>query len=159
MKFIWAPWRVEYLQSEKTGECILCQRPKDGKKKDKDNYILYRGNKNYIIMNKYPYTMGHLMIAPYSHVGSLEELSEEERHGHFDIVSRSVEVLKEVFKPVGFNIGINIGSVAGAGVEGHVHTHVVPRWPGDTNFMPVIADVKVVSEALSETYKRLKGKF
>jgi len=99
------------------------------------------------------------MIAPYRHIASLEELTDEERNEHFEIVSRSTRLLKQVFNPAGFNIGINLGRVAGAGIDDHIHTHIVPRWQGDTNFMPVIADIKVVNEALTEIYESLKDKF
>ena len=99
------------------------------------------------------------MTASYRHIASLEELTDEERNEHFEIVSRGIKVLKEVFNPSGFNIGINMGKVAGAGIDNHFHTHTVPRWPGDTNFMPVISDIKVIPEALAETYKKLKEKF
>ena len=157
MEQIWAPWRIKYIQMEKTEGCILCDKPRESN--DTSNYILYRGNRNFIIMNSYPYNPGHLLIAPYSHVASLEELTDEERNEHFAIVSRSVGLLREVFNPGGFNIGINMGRVAGAGIEDHFHTHIVPRWQGDTNFMPVISDVRVVPEALAETYAKLKGKF
>ena len=157
MKQIWAPWRMEYIQMKKTEGCILCEKP--GQDNDAANHILYRGGRNFVIMNKYPYNPGHLMVAPYRHVASPEELTAEERHEHFDMVSRGIEVLKQVFKPDGFNLGINVGKVAGAGIEGHVHTHIVPRWQGDTNSMPVISDVRVIPEALDETYQKLKGKF
>ena len=157
MKQIWAPWRIEYIQMQKPAGCILCDKPEQ--KDDVANYILYRGDNNFVIMNSYPYNPGHLMVAPYRHVANLEELTDAERHEHFDIVSRSIKLLKEVFGPAGFNIGMNIGKVAGAGIDDHIHTHIVPRWQGDTNFMPVIADVRVVPEALAETYKKLEGKF
>ena len=157
MEQIWAPWRIEYIQMEKPEGCILCDKPKQ--KDDVANYILYRGDKNFIIMNSYPYNPGHLMVAPYRHVANLEELTDEERHEHFNIVSRSVKILKEVFNPAGFNIGMNISRIAGAGIADHIHTHIVPRWQGDTNFMPVIADVRVIPEALAGTYKKLEGKF
>ena len=157
MKQIWAPWRIEVIEMGKPKGCFLCDRPKENN--DVANYILHRGDKNFIIMNSYPYNLGHLMIAPYHHVASLELLTEEERCEHFEIVSRGVKVLKDTFNPAGFNVGINMGKVAGAGIDDHIHTHVVPRWLGDTNFMPVIADTKVVNEALSDTYKKLQGKF
>ncbi len=157
MERIWAPWRIQYIQIEKSEGCILCEKPEQNK--DALNYILYRGDKNFIILNSYPYNPGHLMVAPYRHVTSLEELTEEERHEHFEIVTRSIRVLRQVFNPGGFNIGINVGKAAGAGIEDHVHTHIVPRWQGDTNFMPVLADIRVVPEALDETYKKLEGKF
>jgi len=110
-------------------------------------------------MNTYPYNPGHLMIAPYQHIASLEQLTDEELHEHFEIVSRSIKILKQVFNPGGFNIGINMGKVAGAGIDDHFHTHIVPRWQGDSNFMPVISDARVVPEALAETYEKLKDKF
>ena len=157
MEHIWAPWRIQYILMEKPEGCILCEKP--GQKNDAQNYILYRGDKNFVILNAYPYNPGHLMIAPYRHIANLEDLTDEELHEHFEILRRSVRLLKEAFKPGGFNIGINIGRAAGAGIDEHVHTHIVPRWQGDTNFMPVFSNVRVVNEALAETYEKLKGKF
>ncbi|MFC1993316.1 HIT domain-containing protein [Chloroflexota bacterium] len=157
MERIWAPWRIEYIEMEKPEGCILCNKPAEDK--DDLNYILYRGNKNFIIMNSYPYNPGHLMIAPYRHTGNLDELTDEELLEHFQTVSRGIKVLRQAFNPGGFNIGMNMGKVAGAGIEGHVHTHIVPRWQGDTNFMPVLSDVRVLPQALAETYEKLKGKF
>ena len=154
MKHMWAPWRIEYVRMEKPKGCILCEKPKENN--DTLNYILYRGDKNFVIMNSYPYNPGHLMVAPYRHVANLEELTDEELGEHFQIVNRSIKLLRQVFNPGGFNIGINVGKVAGAGIDEHLHTHIVPRWQGDTNFMPVIADVRVIPEALAETYKKLK---
>jgi len=142
---------------EKPEGCIFCDKPKENN--DALNYILYRGDKNFIIMNIYPYNPGHLMIAPYRHIANLEELSGEELYEQCQIVSRSLKVLRQVFNPGGFNIGVNMGRAAGAGIEEHVHTHIVPRWHGDTNFMAVMSDVKVVPQALAETYERLKDKF
>ncbi len=156
MEYIWAPWRIEYIQMEKPQGCILCEKPRQDN--DAENYILYRGGRNFVILNSYPYSPGHLMIAPYRHIASLEELTEEERHEHFDIVSRSIKILRQELNPEGFNLGVNIGKVAGAGIEDHVHTHIVPRWQGDTNFMTVISDIRVVPEALDKTYQKLKGK-
>ena len=157
MEQIWAPWRIEYIQMEKPEGCILCDKPKQNN--DEPNYILYRGENNFVILNAYPYNPGHLMIAPYRHIASLEELTDEELKEHFEIVRRSTKILREVFNPGGFNLGINLGKVAGAGIDDHFHTHIVPRWQGDTNFTPVIANVKVLPEALSETYHKLKDKF
>ena len=157
MEQMWAPWRIEYIKMEKPKGCILCDKPKQDD--DVSNYILYRGEKNFIIMNSYPYNPAHLMIAPYRHVASLEELTVEELHEHFEIVSRGIKVLREVFNPEGLNIGVNLGKSAGAGIADHMHTHIVPRWQGDTNFMPVISGVRVLPEALAETYEKLKGKF
>ena len=157
MEQIWAPWRIEYIQIEKPEGCILCD--KAGQNNDALSYILYRGDKNFVIMNSYPYNPGHLMIAPYRHIASLEGMTDEELQEHFQIVSRSTDILRRVFNPGGFNIGMNIGKVAGAGIDGHIHTHIVPRWQGDTNFMPVITDTRVIPQALAETYEKLKGKF
>ena len=157
MEPIWAPWRIEYIRMEKPKGCILCDKPKENN--DGPNYILYRGEKNFVMMNNYPYNPGHLMVASYRHVAVLDELSSEELHEHFDIVSRSLKVLRRVFNPGGFNLGINMGKVAGAGIEDHVHTHIVPRWQGDTNFMPVISATRVIPEALAEIYEQLKGEF
>ncbi|MBI4267350.1 MAG: HIT domain-containing protein [Chloroflexi bacterium] len=157
MEHIWAPWRIEYIQMDKSGGCFLCEKP--GQDDDTTNCILYRGTKNFVILNTYPYNPGHLLIAPYRHLSSLEKLTAEELHDHYDIVSRSISVLRKIFNPAGFNIGMNIGKIAGAGLAGHVHTHIVPRWQGDTNCMTVVSDIRVVPEALAETYQKLTGKF
>ncbi|OGO19353.1 MAG: HIT family hydrolase [Chloroflexi bacterium RBG_16_50_11] len=157
MKYIWAPWRIEYIKAEKPVGCILCDKPKEDR--DKQNYILYRAKKNFIMLNSYPYNPGHLLIAPYRHTGNLEELTAAERNEHYELVSRSIEVLKKVFKPAGFNIGANLGRVAGAGIDDHFHSHIVPRWQGDNNFMPVLGEVKVIPQALADTYQTLAGKF
>ena len=157
MEHIWAPWRIQYILGEKPEGCVLCNKPAENT--DVQNYIVFRGKTNYIILNSYPYNPGHLLIAPYSHTGNPEDLTEDERNEHFQLISRSLGVLKKVFKPGGFNIGANIGRVAGAGIEDHFHSHIVPRWKGDTNFMPVISDTNVVNEALSDTYKKLKQEF
>jgi len=157
MKHIWAPWRIEYIRSEKPAGCILCNLPKENK--DKENYILYRGKKNFIMLNCYPYNPGHLLIAPYRHIADVEELTEDERNEHFELVCRSIVVLKKEFKPAGFNTGTNIGRIAGAGIDDHFHSHIVPRWQGDTNYVPVLADVRIMPQALEDTYKTLAGKF
>jgi len=157
MERIWAPWRMQFIRMKKPKGCFLCENP--ARDNDVQNYILYRGSSNFVILNSYPYNPGHLMVAPYRHVARLDDLMEEERNEHFKVVSQCVKVLREEFNPEGFNIGMNLGKASGAGVDDHVHTHVVPRWQGDTNFMPVLADVKVMPEALTETYKRLEGKF
>ncbi len=156
MEHIWSPWRIEYIRKEKEDFCIFCKKPKENR--DRENYILYRGKKNFVILNSYPYNPGHLMVAPYRHIANLEELTEEELLEHFQLVSRSIALVKKVFHPSGFNIGINLGKVAGAGIEDHVHTHIVPRWEGDTNFLPVISETRVIPEALAETYARLAEK-
>ena len=157
MENIWAPWRIEYIEMEKPQGCIFCDKPQEAR--DEENYILYRGEKNFVILNVYPYNPGHLLVAPYRHIANFEELSDEELLEHFQIVRRSVAILKEVFSPGGLNIGVNLGRVAGSGIDDHIHSHIVPRWGGDTNFMPALADTKVIPQALSETYDKLKGKF
>ncbi len=156
MKMLWAPWRMEYIRSKKPKGCILCGKPEETD--DTANYILYRGKKNFVILNAYPYNPGHVMVAPYRHLASLEDFSDQELHEHYVLVSRVVKVLREVVNPAGFNLGVNIGKVAGTGIEDHVHTHIVPRWLGDTNFMPVVGEMRVISEGLAATYQQLKGK-
>ena len=157
MEHIWAPWRIRYIQAEKPAGCFLCEMP--AQDDDTANYILFRGAKNFVILNGYPYNPGHLIVAPYRHIAGLGKLTPEERHEHFDIVSRSTEVLDRVYHPDGLNVGINLGRAAGAGIEDHVHTHIVPRWQGDTNFMTVIADIRVLPDALAAVYQKLAGKF
>ena len=156
-KKIWAPWRIEYIRQTKPQGCIMCDKPKENK--DEANGILFRGKYNFVMMNNYPYNPGHLMIVPYRHIANLEELTAEEKLELFEIIARCVGVLKTALKPAGFNIGINLGKVAGAGIDDHIHAHVVPRWNGDTNFMPVIADVRVIPQAIADTYKQLKDCF
>ena len=156
MKKIWAPWRIEYIRSEKAKGCIFCQKPAENR--DAQNYILFRRKMNFAMLNLYPYNPGHLMVAPFRHVPTMEELTDEELLEHFDLVRKSIKALKEAYKPDGFNIGINLGRVAGAGVEDHIHTHVVPRWSGDTNFTTVVADIRVIPEALASTYTELAEK-
>lgn len=156
MKKIWAPWRIEYIRSKKGEGCIFCQKSKE--RRDSQNYILFRGKKNFVMLNLYPYNPGHLMVACYRHLATFEGLSDEELFEHFDLMRKCVGALKGAYKPDGFNIGINLGGVAGAGVEGHVHTHIVPRWNGDTNFTAVVSDIRVIPQALASTYNDLKGK-
>lgn len=156
MEYLWAPWRIEYIQKPSESGCILCQKP--GESSDEANLILYRGRHNFMMMNAFPYNPGHLMIAPYRHIADIEDLTSEEAKEHFDIIKRGLGLLKEVMKPAGFNIGSNVGKIAGAGIAEHLHTHIVPRWQGDTNFMPVLSETKVVSEGLSATYRKLSTK-
>jgi ATP adenylyltransferase len=157
MKYIWAPLRIEYIRAAKPDGCILCDKPAE--EKDAENYILYRGKYNFIMLNAYPYNPGHLLVAPYRHISSLEELTDVERNEHFKLVSRSITVLKKELKPAGFNIGANLGRAAGAGIDDHYHSHVVPRWQGDSNYISVVGDVRVIPQALADTYKSLAGKF
>jgi len=154
---IWAPWRIQYIEAEKDDGCIFCDKPKQ--KRDKENYILYRAKTSFVIMNIYPYISGHLMVAPYRHVAKLSALDEEEVGEIMKVVSECTKVLEEAMTPQGFNIGANLGKVAGAGIEEHLHIHVVPRWERDTNFMPVISDIRVIPEALTATYEKLSPVF
>lgn len=155
MRNLWAPWRMKYITAPKKDErCLFCRVAEENK--DDENYVLARKARCFIMLNLYPYNNGHLMISPYSHIESLEDLSKEDRDALFETVAKACENLRKEMEPDGFNIGINIGTVAGAGFAGHVHVHVVPRWAGDTNFMPVLGDVKVISDALEATYRKLK---
>ncbi len=153
MEQLWAPWRMEYIRSDKSGECIFCKGLKGGD--DRSNLLLLRGRGSSIMLNRYPYNSGHLMIFPNRHVKDLSLLEGGESTEIMDMLNLSIEVLKKTMNPMGFNIGINMGKCAGAGIEDHLHIHVVPRWEGDTNFMPVIGDTKVISQHLMETYDSL----
>ena len=155
MDHIWAPWRMEYILSPKSQGCIFCDKPAENR--DDSNYIILRGEHNFVMLNSWPYNPGHLLVVPYKHAAGPEELSDEELLEHWHMVSRCTKGLRELVQPNGFNIGINIGRVAGAGVLGHVHTHIVPRWEGDMNFMPVISSTRVLPEALVATYQKIKG--
>ena len=158
MEHLWAPWRMEYILQEKNQEtepCIFCSRI--SQKTDKKNLILLRYESAFIIMNRFPYNNGHLMIVPNRHTGDLIQLRPKEKNNLFQLIQWSVRALEMVMKPHGFNIGMNLGRVAGAGVEDHLHFHVVPRWNGDTNFMPILTDTKVISEALTKSYRKLRA--
>ncbi len=155
MKQIWAPWRMVYIGGDHGDECVFCEKASSDQNEDEANLVLLRGEKTFVIMNLYPYINGHLLIVPKRHVGEIEDLTEEEMMELFKMTQKMVRVLR-AFNPQGFNVGVNIGRVAGAGVPGHFHIHVVPRWSGDTNFMPVLGDVRVISESLEGTYKKLK---
>ncbi len=154
MERLWAPWRIEYVRMEKMEGCIFCDLP--AQNRDEENLILHRGKYAFVIMNNYPYNPGHLMVAPYRHVGEIHNLTQEEWMEIHKLLSLSMRAIEKTMKPQGFNIGVNIGRVAGAGVEGHIHFHIVPRWNGDTNFMPVIADTKVIVQGIRENYRELK---
>lgn len=157
MKALWAPWRMEYILGKKEPECIFCSYPK--KNNDRDNLILYRSAHNFVMMNKYPYNNGHIMVVPYIHTSTIDNLTDEILLDFIKVTQRSLKSLKEIFRPEGFNIGINIGAVAGAGMEEHVHLHMVPRWAGDTSFMSVLGEIRVVPEHIMETYDKLYPTF
>lgn len=154
-KKLWAPWRTKYINEPKNDkECIFCTKSKS--KKDKDNFIIYRGKKSFALLNIFPYNSGHVMVAPYAHFADLEGLDTIILYEMLDLVKIVSKKIKLEFKPQGFNIGMNIGRPAGAGFDKHIHLHIVPRWAGDTNFMPVINDEDVISESLVSVYDKLK---
>ena len=158
MKRIFTPWRMKYINSEKKENgCIFCDVIEQND--DSGNLIVHRGNKTFVILNRYPYTSGHLMVIPYQHSENLSDLDIETRTEMMELVNKASEVVKEVYKPEGFNIGINMGSAAGAGIADHIHIHVVPRWIGDTNFIPVVGDTRLIPEDLDITYKRIKSEW
>ncbi|NHJ86681.1 MAG: HIT domain-containing protein [Asgard group archaeon] len=156
MKKLWAPWRMDYILEPKSDdECFICDILKDKEQNDKKNLILFRGKVSLVILNAFPYNNGHIMVAPNKHTSELIELSPEISAEMWELTAKSVEVLKAAIKPEGFNIGINLGQVAGAGLKTHLHIHIVPRWNGDTNYMPVLGSTKIISQALEETYDKL----
>jgi len=157
MDRLWAPWRHKYVVNPEGEGCIFCKKPSENK--DEENFILYRGERVFVIMNVYPYNNGHLMIAPYKHVGEVTELTDGEVAEMAKVCQKSLKVLKSKMSPDGFNIGMNLGKIAGAGFEHHLHIHIVPRWSGDTNFMPVISNTKVIPISLQEAYRILKDGF
>lgn len=158
MEYIYAPWREEYVKKVfKMKECIFCRALK--LKNDKEAYILYRGKYNFIVLNKYPYTPGHLMIAPYKHLDSFEQAEKESTDEFSNLLKLCLKVLRKKYNPHGFNTGMNLGQSAGAGVAKHYHLHIIPRWVGDSNFMPLISKTKVVIEDLEITYSRLSPLF
>ncbi len=154
MKRLFCPWRIKYITSEKVKDCIFCKKPWEDR--DEENLILLRGKFNFLILNLYPYNNGHLMIVPYEHTNDITKLDTEVLIEMMKLLQLSVKALKETMNPHGFNIGFNIGEVAGAGIAEHLHMHVVPRWNGDTNFMFVLGETKVIPEDLQSTYKKLK---
>ena len=154
MKTMWAPWRMEYILGEKDEGCIFCKALSD-----QDGLTLYKGKATMVVMNKYPYINGHLLVAPVKLLSRLDQLDKYEMGELLATVEKSVRILKQVMNPDGFNVGLNLGKVAGAGVEEHLHFHIVPRWFGDTNALTVFADVRVIPEHLKTTYGNLKPQF
>ena len=157
---IWAPDRFKYVKDASKDieeECIFCAKPVA--EDDEANLIVQRGERCFVILNLFPYTNGHLMVAPYEHVGRLQDLPAETLAEMMGLAQRAMNRLEEVYDPHGYNVGFNQGRAAGAGFEHHIHLHVVPRWGGDTNFMPVIADTKVMPQSLEQSYEALKGAF
>ncbi len=158
MERLFSPWRSKYIQSfhqgEKSDGCILCSAPQV--KNDAERLIVFRGKTAYVIMNLYPYNSGHMMIVPYRHVADITDLSDGETSELMALTQKMMTALRKVSHPDGFNIGSNIGRSAGAGIDTHVHFHVVPRWNGDTNFMPVLGDAKLISEDMTDTYQKIR---
>ena len=158
MERLWAPWRMEYITEAPRPGCLFCRVIEDPTDKDAA-LVVWRPDQAIVLLNKYPYNPGHVMVAPRAHVGGLEDLDDAQTADMMRALKRTITVLKASLKPEGFNIGANIGRVAGAGMPDHVHLHVVPRWSGDTNFMPVLGEVKVINEHLTQTAAKLSEAF
>jgi ATP adenylyltransferase len=157
---IWAPWRLEYVKDASKdieSECIFCAKPAEGD--DEANLIVHRGERCFVILNKFPYTNGHLMVAPYEHTAALQELDADTIAEMMSLAQRGMNALEVSYAPHGYNVGFNQGRVAGAGVEHHIHMHVVPRWGGDTNFMPVLGDTRVMNQTLEDSYETVRKAF
>jgi ATP adenylyltransferase len=155
MDYLWTPWRYTYVTSGTTG-CIFCDLPKSGD--DAKSLIVYRGVHNFVILNAYPYTSGHSMVVPYQHLDQLHKLEPDAANEMMELTQRLETALIELYRPDGVNLGMNVGKAAGAGVAGHIHMHVLPRWVADANFLSVIGETRVIPELLTTTYQRLKAK-
>ena len=157
---IWAPWRLAYVKDASTDnedECIFCAKP--AADDDESNLIVHRGERCFVILNLFPYTNGHLMVAPYEHAAELQALDDQTTGEIMALAQRGIAALEKSYSPHGYNVGFNQGLVAGAGVEHHIHMHVVPRWGGDTNFMPVLGDTRVMPQSLEDSYETMRGRF
>ena len=155
---LWSPWRMDYIRRGDDGDrgCIFCDLPAADAAEDEANHLLARGEVSFVLLNAFPYNPGHLMAAPYRHVGDYEELTAAELAEMTAFTGRAIRAMREESSPHGFNLGMNLGQVAGAGIADHLHLHLVPRWGGDTNFMPVVGQTRVLPELLNETYRRLR---
>ena len=158
METVWAPWRMQYILGNKERGCFFCQKLQETER-DRENYVIFRGTQAFALLNIYPYNNGHVMIAPYAHVSSLTALNDAQISDIFQITRRCEDALRETMRPEGFNIGVNVGKVAGAGVEDHLHVHIVPRWNGDTNYMTTISETRVIPQQLEDTYRLLVSYF
>jgi len=156
-KILYSPWRIQYILSKKEKGCIFCVKPSE--EDDKKNLILYRSKHNFVIMNIYPYNNGHIMIVPYKHVATMQDLNDDELFDMIKTLRLSEKVIKQFYNPDGINVGMNLGKAAGAGIDEHLHIHVVPRWNGDVNFMTVIGGYRVILESFETTYFKLKEAF
>lgn len=158
MDYLWTPWRYRYITtSAEAGECVFCAAARNPD--DSETFIVYRASLNYVILNRFPYTSGHIMVVPYQHVASLEELDEAASAEMMSLVRTGVRHLRATYRPDGLNLGMNLGTSAGAGIAGHVHFHLLPRWTGDTNFMTVVGETRVLPETLQETWTRMRAAF
>jgi ATP adenylyltransferase len=158
MDRLWSPWRYQYIsKANREEECIFCAKPAESR--DEQNYIVHRGKRCFVLLNLYPYTSGHLMIAPYEHVATLEDAPLESLLEMMRLTREAERHLRRVYRPEGLNMGMNIGKCAGAGVAGHIHMHVLPRWTGDANFMSTVGETRVLPEELAETHRKLSQAF
>ena len=157
MDRLWNPWRFQYVTKEKREGCIFCELPLEGR--DEQNLIVYRARFNYVILNRYPYTTGHLMVVPFKHTDSLQGIDDDASQELFELVRTADRKLRDVYHPKGMNLGMNQGEAAGAGIAEHIHMHVLPRWIGDANFLTVIGETRILPEELSDTYRKLKAVF
>jgi ATP adenylyltransferase len=158
---LWSPWRYEYIAAGSTSDssnCIFCSL-RDDPENDERNFVVYRANRNFVVLNIYPYISGHLLIVPHEHVGDLDAASKETTDELMDLTKRCQTALRETYQPAGFNIGMNLGKSAGAGIVDHIHIHILPRWTGDTNFMSTIGNTRVIPEDLATTYRKLRARF
>lgn len=155
MNQIWAPWRLEYVGKNKKNRCVFCKILKENAEKDSKNLIIKRFQHCFAVLNKFPYNNGHMMVVPNRHIAQLDHLTNKETTDLHQATLIILKILKKTLKPHGFNIGINLGKFAGAGIEKHLHTHIVPRWCGDTNFMPIISNTKVIPQSLEMLYNQL----
>ena len=157
MNKLWAPWRIDYIRTPKEKGCIFCNKSHD--EDDRESLILYRGNESFVLMNLYPYSNGHLMISPYQHTSDTNDISSQGNEEIMWLANQSMNILTHAMNAEGFNFGANLGKAGGAGIEEHIHYHIVPRWSGDTNFMPVVGNTKVLVEGLRESWDNLKPHF
>ncbi len=156
MDYLWSPWRYRYVaQTDRNPDCVFCEKLEKDQADDSKNLVLFRGKRNFIVLNLFPYTTGHSMVVPYAHVADIARTDPDTLHEMIDLAQKVQQALTEVYSPQGYNLGMNIGRMAGAGVADHVHFHILPRWEGDSNFMTVVGETRVVPESLSTTYEKL----
>lgn len=151
---LWAPWRLDYVRANKTPGCFICQGVEQNA--DVENWVVCRGHRTLVLLNRFPYNNGHLLVAPVAHKGLLAELTDDEMLELMQVQRRMVQVLDQILAPQGYNVGLNLGAVAGAGLPGHIHWHIVPRWNGDTNFMPILANTRVIVQSLESLYELMR---